>query len=148
MTLPERLKQLLDGTNADTRLSLKLGFLILHFFAPNKPILATKGSDLYLWMPCVEENAAPAATTQPAATGKDNTPMPRRKSRTAKTQAPQSDLNALSELDSIRDGLRDLSVKVASVKQAVRQRAADLVKREKAVQQALDSLKQLKNLGA
>ena len=92
VTLPERLKQLLDGTNADTRLSLKLGakniltamdengkeirsmelldltrsgedmmllfdpkyllhalklgFLNLHFFAHDKPILATKGSDL------------------------------------------------------------------------------------------------------
>jgi hypothetical protein len=106
-TLPDRLKQLLDGTNADTRLSLKpsakniltamdengkeirsmelldvtrsgeemtllfdpnyltdalkLGFLTLHFFAPHKPIIATRGSDLYLWMPCVEESTAPAA---------------------------------------------------------------------------------------
>jgi hypothetical protein len=34
------------------------------------------------------------------------------------------------------------------VKQAVRQRAADLQKREKAVQQALAGLKQIKNLGA
>ena len=194
VNLPERLKQLLDGTNADARLSLKLGskiafaavdengkeirsvelidvtrsgedmtllcdpkyllhalklgFLTLQFFAPSKPIVATKGSDLYLWMPCVEESAAPAATTQPAATGTEDTPMPRRKNRTAKTQAPQSDLDVLSELDSIRDGLRDLSAKVGAVKQTVRQRAADLQKREKAVQQALTSLKQLKNLGA
>ena len=128
--------------------ALKMGFLTVHFTATNRPILATKGSDLYLWMPCVEESAAPAAAGQPSPVKTQNTPMPR-KSRTAKTQAPQSDLDAiLGALDALRDGLRDLSVKVASVKQAVRQRAADLQKREKAVQQALASLKQLKNLGA
>ena len=100
-TLPERLHQLFDGTNTDTRLSLKLGakitlaavdmdgkevrstelldvtrsgeemtllfdpkyllhalklgFLTLHFFAPNRPVVATKGTDLYLWMPVFEE---------------------------------------------------------------------------------------------
>ena len=129
--------------------ALKLGFLTLHFFAPNKPILATKGSDLYLWMPCVEESAAPAATGQPAQAEKKNKPTPRRKSRTTKTQAAQSDLNVvLTDLDALRDGLRGLSMKAANVKQTIRQRAADLQKREKAVQQALASLRQLKNLGA
>jgi hypothetical protein len=129
--------------------ALKLGFLTLQFFAPNKPILATKGSDLYLWMPCVEESAVPAATGQPSPTATEKTPMLRRKSKAAKTQAPQSDPDAiLSDLDSIRDELQDLSAKVSTVKHAIRQRAADLVRREKAVQQALASLKRLKNLGA
>jgi hypothetical protein len=195
VTLPERLKQLLDGTNADTRLSLKLGvknilsavdengkeiksmelidmtcsgeemtlsfdpkyllhalklgFLNLHFFAPTKPIIATKGSDLYLWMPCVEESAVPATTGQPSPTEKESTPTPKRRRKTAKPEPQPTDIEAiLSELNALRDGLRDLSTKVSTVKQAIRQRAADLQKREKAVQQALAGLKQLKTLGA
>jgi hypothetical protein len=129
--------------------ALKLGFLTLHFFAPNKPIIATKGSDLYLWMPCVEESAVPATTGQPSPTEKESTPTPKRRRKTAKPEPQPTDIEAiLSELNALRDGLRDLSTKVSTVKQAIRQRAADLQKREKAVQQALAGLKQLKTLGA
>lgn len=129
--------------------ALKLGFLRLHFFAPNKPIIATKGSDLYLWMPCVEETIEPTTAGQPSSTEKESTPMPDNKTETAKPEPQPNDLEAIrTKLDVLRGGLRDLSTKAVSVKQAIRQRAADLQKREKAVQQALAGLKQLKNLGA
>jgi hypothetical protein len=75
--------------------ALKLGFLTMDLFAPDQPILATKASDLYLWMPCVEESAAPVAARQPAPAEKEITPKPRRKSRTTKTQAPKSDLDVV-----------------------------------------------------
>ena len=48
-----RFVELLDVTRSGDE---KLSFLNLHFVAHDTPIVATKGSDLYLWMPCVEEN--------------------------------------------------------------------------------------------
>lgn len=136
--------------------ALKLGFLTLHFFAPNRPIIATRNTDMYLWMPCVEETAAanPAAASQPSPTvpvtptPKEES-MPENKIETPKVQPQSNDLDSiLTELDSIKDGLHSLLGKIGTVKQAIRQRSADLVKREKTLQQALASLKQLKDLAA
>jgi DNA polymerase III sliding clamp (beta) subunit (PCNA family) len=129
--------------------ALKMGLLTFHFFTPGKPIIATQGSDLYLWMPCIEENAAPAGSEQPAPIQDEKPPTHKRRTRTAKPASQQSGLDALlSDLDSIKDGLRDLLAKVSAAKQSARQRTAELQKREKAVRAALASLKQLKNLGA
>lgn len=132
--------------------AMRMGFLNVHFTALNKPIVATKGSDIYLWMPCVEE---PTAQVQASSSHQENTPMQENKPETPKAEAqpkPEAqpnDINAiLAELDAIKDAFRDLVRRVTNVQQSIRQRAADLQKREKAVQQALAGLKQLKELAA
>ena len=75
--------------------------------------------------------------------------MHRRKSGTQKVEAAPTDLGSiLGELDAIKNTCRELAKRTGVVQVSIRTRSADLVKREKAVQQALAGLKQLKNLGA
>ena len=132
--------------------SLKLGFLTLHGFAPNRPVIATRGSDIYLWMPVFDETAA-TLNAQGAGNGghQDGRQPPapsirrrrRRKMLEVKQKAPQSLSDIVSELDAIRDSFGDLSQRIGTVQAFVRAQGDEIEKREKAVHHALGALKQL-----
>jgi hypothetical protein len=196
--MPERLRQLLDGANPDTSLSLqlgakntlaavdvegkeirsmeldgctrtgeemallfdpkyliqalKLGFLTLHGFAPNRPVIATRGSDIYLWMPIFDEDAATPNAQGPGNGGPQDgqqDPAPfvrqrgRRKTLEVKRKAPQSLSDIAAELEAIRDSLGDLSRRIGTVQAFIRAQGIEIEKREKAVHHALGALKHL-----
>ena len=132
--------------------SLKLGFLTLHGFAPNRPIIAARGSDIYLWMPIFDETAAIPNAQGPGNGGHQNgqqDPAPfvrrrgRRKTLEVKPKAPQSLSDIAAELDAIRNGFGDLSRRIDTVQAFIRAQGIEIEKREKAVHHALGALKQL-----
>jgi hypothetical protein len=132
--------------------ALKLGFLTLHGFAPNRPVIATRGSDIYLWMPVVDETAAVPTAQGSGKVGpqdeqQDPVPSARRRGRRkmleVKQKAPQSLSDIVSELAAIGEVCADLTQRIGNVQAFVRAQGIEIEKREKAVHHALGALKQL-----